>query len=56
MTIVHRGPSAASKKAAKYLSKHPNTTAQELAEKFGVNVTTIYRSAWWKGHRANTLR
>lgn len=48
MTKVKRGPSKASKDAARYLLKHPGTTAQELAEKFGINVTTIYRATWWK--------
>lgn len=52
MTIVHRGPSTASKKAARYLSTHPTATARQLAVKFGLNITTIYRSAWWKNHHA----
>lgn len=53
MTKVQRGPSKASKDAAKFLGKNPDATAQLLAEKFGLNVTTIYRSAWWKNRHAS---
>lgn len=48
MTKVQRGLSTASKKAATYLQKHPDATAKELAKKFGVSLTTIYRAPWWK--------
>lgn len=47
-----RGPSAALVKAEKYASKHPQSNAVELAKKFGLDQATIYRSAWYKAHRA----
>lgn len=47
-TKTRRGPSAASIDAAKYLAKNPGTEALALAKKFNINITTVYRSAWWK--------
>lgn len=47
-TKTRRGPSAASIDAAKYLAKNPGTEALTLAKKFKINITTVYRSAWWK--------
>lgn len=43
-----RGLSAASKDAAKFLEKHPETTAAELAKRFRIALTTVYRAPWWK--------
>lgn len=42
-----RGPSAKSKKAQAYLLKHPAATALELAKKFKISHTTVYRAPWW---------
>lgn len=45
---IRRGLSAASKDAAKFLEKHPDTTAAELAKRFRIAITTVYRAPWWK--------
>lgn len=47
-----RGPSQAALKAKAYALKHPDKlTAEQLAKKFGINPTTVYRSDWWKGRK-----
>lgn len=46
-----RGPSQAVKEATEYLKLHPGTSADILAIKFGLNITTVYRSDWWKKYR-----
>lgn len=46
-----RGPSQAVKEAHEYLKLHPATPADVLAIKFGLNISTIYRSGWWKKYR-----
>lgn len=51
-TKTRRGPSAAALSAAKYLAKNPGTDAMTLAKKFKINITTVYRSAWWKNRNA----
>lgn len=43
-----RGLSAASKAAGQYLDKHPDTSPADLAKKFKIALTTVYRSPWWK--------
>lgn len=43
-----RGPSEASKAAERYLGRNPGTPAADLAKKFKVALTTIYRAPWWK--------
>lgn len=43
-----RGPSQAAIKAAEYVKKHPGIKGPELAKRFGLNLTTVYRAAWWK--------
>lgn len=43
-----RGPSKAAIKASQYLGRNPNVTARQLADRFGIDVTTVRRSAWWK--------
>lgn len=43
-----RGPSQAVKDAKAFLLAAPDTSAQFLAIKFGINLSTIYRSDWWK--------
>jgi hypothetical protein len=43
-----RGPSQAVKDAKAFLKDNPGTTATFLAVKFGLNLSTIYRSDWWK--------
>ena len=46
--IPKRGPSSGSKRAAKYFAEHPDATAKELAKKFAIDLTTIYRATWWQ--------
>jgi DNA-binding MurR/RpiR family transcriptional regulator len=46
-----RGLSQAATKAANYARKNPDITAAELAKKFGLNQSTVYRSDWWKNRR-----
>lgn len=43
-----RGQSSSSKAAERHLEKYPGTPAKELAKKFKIDLSTIYRSAWWK--------
>lgn len=43
-----RGPSQSVKDAKAFLLAAPDTSAQFLAIKFGINLSTIYRSDWWK--------
>lgn len=44
-----RGSSNAVKKAADYERKHPGQlSGDQLAKKFGVHPTTIYRADWWR--------
>lgn len=47
-TRAPRGPSSASKAAERYLSKYPATPAKELAARFKIDITTVYRSSWWQ--------
>lgn len=47
-----RGPTKAVKKASAYLKDHPHTEAKLLAEKFEIDVSTIYRSSWWLENKA----
>lgn len=49
-----RSQSQATLKAAEYLKRNPGTPAYKLAQKFGVDVTTIYRSPWWKAAKGPT--
>lgn len=50
--VQARGPSKAAIKASQYLGKNPNVTAQQLADRFGIDVTTVRRSAWWQNRSA----
>lgn len=43
-----RGLSAASKAAGQYLEKHPDASPADLAKKFKIALTTVYRAPWWK--------
>lgn len=43
-----RGQSSSSKAAERHLEKYPGTPAKELAKKFKIDLSTIYRSVWWK--------
>lgn len=43
-----RGKSQAVKDAMAHLAANPTATAEFLAVKFGLNITTIYRADWWK--------
>lgn len=49
---MSRGPTKAVKKAAAHVGKHPNITAAEVAKKFGLDVSTVYRAEWWKNRTA----
>jgi len=51
-----RGLSQAANKAAEYCKKHPETKGADVARKFGLNLTTVYRSAWWKQRRAEVQK
>lgn len=42
-------PSAAAEKAATYLKANPGTTAMELAKKFGLSLSAVVASKYWKG-------
>lgn len=46
--VTPRGPSTATKQAKAYLKKNPEIEGAALARKFGLNLSTVYRSAWWK--------
>ena len=48
MSKVSRGPSKAQKDAEKYFAKNPESSAAELAKRFGVALSTIYRADWFK--------
>lgn len=50
---MSRGLSQAATKAAAYCRKHPDVKGPEVARKFGLNLTTVYRSAWWKQRHAD---
>jgi len=41
-------PSAAAEKAAIYLKANPGTTAMELARKFGLSLSAVVASKYWK--------
>jgi len=45
---MSRTQSSKADKAERMLKKNPLITAPELARKTGLNITTIYRSKWWK--------
>ena len=45
---TRRGPSTATKQAQAYLKKNPMAEGAFLARKFGLNLSTVYRAAWWK--------
>lgn len=45
---VKRGLSAASKAAARHLERNPDASADDLAKKFKIAITTVYRAPWWK--------
>jgi hypothetical protein len=44
-------PSAAAEKAAAYLKANPGTTAMELAKKFGLSLSAVVASKYWKGRQ-----
>jgi len=46
-----RGPSSASERAKNYFKQHPETSGPELAKRFKIDVTTVYRAKWWKEAR-----
>lgn len=46
-----RGPSKAAQSAEKYFKLHPDTEAAALAKRFRVDVSTIYRAAWYKARK-----
>jgi DNA-binding MarR family transcriptional regulator len=50
----HRGPSEAVKSAKRYLAANPDITGSELAHKFKIDLSTIYRSSWWKTRKEST--
>lgn len=44
-----KGMTAAAKKASAYVAKHPGElNAEQVAKKFGLHPSTVYRSEWWK--------
>lgn len=44
-----KGLSTAAKKAAAYAEKHPGQlNAEQLAKKFGLHPSTVYRADWWR--------
>lgn len=44
-----KGMTAAAKKASAYVLKHPGEmNAEQIAKKFGLHPSTVYRSEWWK--------
>lgn len=43
-----RGPSKAMKRAEAYFVKHPDQTARAIADRFGIDSSTVYNSTWWK--------
>jgi hypothetical protein len=45
-------PTAAARAARDHLKKHPLATARELADKFKLDTSSIYRAQWWKDHQA----
>jgi hypothetical protein len=47
-----RGPSAATKQAERYLLKNMPVSAKDLAARFKIDVSTIYRATWWKAAQA----
>lgn len=49
--MTTRGLSTAVKKAKAYLQRNPNTEGPALAKKFGINLSTVYRSDWWKNRQ-----
>lgn len=47
-----KGLTLAAKKAAAYVLKHPNEmNAEQIAKKFGLHPSTVYRSDWWKSRQ-----
>lgn len=47
-----KGLSTAAKKAAAYAEKHPGElNAEQLAKKFGLHPSTVYRADWWKNRQ-----
>lgn len=50
-----KGMTTAAKKAAAYVQKHPHElNAEQIAKKFGIHPSTVYRSDWWKSRPAKT--
>lgn len=43
-----RGQSKAVIDAGKWFAKNPEARAAEIAAKFGIDVSTVTRSEWWK--------
>lgn len=44
-----KGLSGAAKSAAAWVAKHPGQlNAEQIAKKFKLHPSTVYRSAWWK--------
>lgn len=47
-----KGLTLAAKKAAAYAAKHPGElNAEQLAKKFGLHPSTVYRADWWKNRQ-----
>lgn len=43
-----RRQTSAAASAERYLLAHPETPAADLAKKFKIALTTVYRAPWWK--------
>lgn len=43
-----RRQTSAAASAERYLAAHPETPAADLAKKFKIALTTVYRAPWWK--------
>lgn len=53
-TQKRRGPSAASKQAERYLKKNPTASAKDLAIRFKIDISTVYRAPWWRAAQQAT--
>lgn len=43
-----RRQTSAAASAERYLKANPETPAADLAKKFKIALTTVYRAPWWK--------
>lgn len=54
--IRRRGPSNAMQEAEKFFAENGHITGKELAERFKIDQSTIYKAGWWIAAKAKQSR